>query len=123
MLFKFFFLLGKWEIEPLGSEGLVGDQSLVLKSKAKHSAVSSRLSRPFQFRAKPFILQYDVTFQNGQECGGAYLKLLTAEDGLDLTLLNDKTPYTIMFGPDKCGTDAKVSSNDAQQVNCLLIKK
>ena len=22
----------------------------------------------------------------------------------------DKTPYTIMFGPDKCGTDSKVSS-------------
>ena len=28
--------------------------------------------------------RYEVKFQNGQECGGAYIKLLSHEDKLDL---------------------------------------
>ena len=27
---------------------------------------------------------------------------------MDLKNFNDKTPYTIMFGPDKCGNDHKL---------------
>jgi Calreticulin family. len=57
----------------------------------------------------PFVIQYEVMFQDKHDCGGAYLKLLTEGPALqDLTAFNDKTPYTIMFGPDKCGTDDKV---------------
>lgn len=81
----------------------------MLKSKAKHAAISAPLDRPFHFTNKPFIVQYDVTFQSGQECGGAYLKLLTQETGMRLSQFRDKTPYSIMFGPDKCGNDFKVS--------------
>jgi len=33
------------------------------------------------------VCRYEVKFQNGQECGGAYLKLLTADDNLDLVSL------------------------------------
>ncbi|XP_022901737.1 calnexin-like [Onthophagus taurus] len=100
---------GFWAIESPTKDGLKGDKGLVLKSKAKHSAISSRLSRPFIFNTKPLVVQYEVLFQDGQECGGAYLKLLT--DGVETKNLNhfhDKTPYTIMFGPDKCGTDHKL---------------
>lgn len=46
--------------------------------------------------------------QNGLECGGAYVKLLSKSDSLILEQFTDKTPYTIMFGPDKCGNDAKL---------------
>lgn len=81
---------------------------LVLKSKAKHAAISAKLDRPFFFTTKPLIVQYDVTLQNGQECGGAYIKLLTQETGMRLSQFQDKTPYSIMFGPDKCGNDHKV---------------
>jgi calnexin len=87
---------------------LKGDNGLVLKSKAKHAAISASLDRPFFFTNKPLIVQYDVTLQNGQECGGAYIKLLTKETGMRLSQFHDKTPYTIMFGPDKCGNDHKV---------------
>lgn len=97
--------------------------------------------------------RYEVKFQNGQECGGAYIKLLTKDGSTDLVssciwkrihfitkndvkehnnygilnknlilqnlkvmLINsifqrkfyDKSPYTIMFGPDKCGNDNKL---------------
>lgn len=100
--------IGKWAVEGLLKDGLKGDLGLVLKSKAKHAAISASLDRPFMFTNKPLIVQYDVTFQNGQECGGAYIKLLTQETGMRLSQFTDKTPYTIMFGPDKCGNDHKV---------------
>jgi hypothetical protein len=103
--------VGKWAVESLMKDGLKGDLGLVLKSKAKHAAISAPLDRPFVFTNKPLIVQYDVTFQNGQECGGAYIKLLTQETGMRLSQFTDKTPYTIMFGPDKCGNDHKVSAN------------
>src|SRR5688572_29636342 len=44
--------------------------------------------------------------QEGWDCGGGYLKLLTHP--YDPNKFNNKTPYTIMFGPDKCGMDSKV---------------
>ena len=53
--------------------------------------------------------RYEVKFQNGLECGGAYLKLLTeSPQGIQAEEFSDKTPYTIMFGPDKCGATNKV---------------
>jgi len=99
---------GAWSIEPLAKDALSGDSGLVMKSKAKHSAVAAKLKRPFTFREeKQLVLQYEVAFQNGLDCGGGYVKLLSSAKDLDLRQLTDKTPYTIMFGPDKCGSDSK----------------
>lgn len=100
---------GIWSVEAPTREKLKGDLGLVLKSKAKHAAISAKLTRPFEFDQKPFVVQYEVTLQDGQECGGAYLKLLTYGRGSEnLKQFHDKTPYTIMFGPDKCGSDHKL---------------
>ncbi|XP_071561308.1 calnexin [Temnothorax nylanderi] len=100
---------GIWSIEEPKRHGEDGDLGLVLKSKARHAAVSTLLTKPFYFEDKPLIVQYEVNFQEGQECGGAYLKLLTLDDKYgDLKQFQDKTPYTIMFGPDKCGNDHKL---------------
>ncbi|GAB6033237.1 Signal peptide, CUB and EGF-like domain-containing protein 2 [Chamberlinius hualienensis] len=75
---------------------------------ASENALKAKLSRPFVFDKKPFILQYEVNFQNGLDCGGAYLKLLSEAKDLNLKNFHDKTPYTVMFGPDKCGNDNKL---------------
>ena len=57
----------------------------------------------------PLLLRFvQVNLQNGQECGGAYLKLLSDSPDLSPAGFRDQTPYTIMFGPDKCGNDNKV---------------
>jgi hypothetical protein len=49
---------GMWAVEPSGDSPLEGDKGLVLKSKAKHHAISSRLVKPFQFSANaPLIVQ------------------------------------------------------------------
>ena len=100
---------GVWELEAAAKNPLSGDYGLVLKSKAKHAAISALTRKPFKFTEnKPFIVQYELNFQNGQDCGGGYVKLLSHEKNMDLRQFTDKTPYSIMFGPDKCGSDAKL---------------
>lgn len=99
---------GEWSVEETKENSLQGDLGLVLKNLAKHHAISAKLDKPFPFDGKPLIVQYEVKFQNGQECGGAYIKLLTQDDSLNLAKFHDRTQYTIMFGPDKCGNDNKL---------------
>ncbi|XP_026477958.1 calnexin-like isoform X2 [Ctenocephalides felis] len=99
---------GVWEVEAPQKQLMKGDLGLVLKSKAKHAAISAKLDKPFVFSDKPLIVQYEVTMQDGQECGGSYIKLLSAGPGTsNLREFRDNTPYSIMFGPDKCGVDSK----------------
>ncbi|XP_015716539.1 calmegin isoform X1 [Coturnix japonica] len=99
---------GRWEVEELKENTVPGDKGLVLKSAAKHHAISAMLTKTFIFDKNPLIVQYEVNFQGGIDCGGAYIKLLSSTDDLDLEFFFDKTPYTIMFGPDKCGEDYKL---------------
>lgn len=128
---------GKWEVEEMKDTKLLGDKGLVLKSRAKHHAISALLLRPFTFDTKPLIVQwvnadlheqmhiwtdlsvhclypahcfqlsllgiwmncsgnvswtscsilvfrYEVNFQNGIDCGGAYVKLLSQSADLNL---------------------------------------
>lgn len=105
-----FSYVGKWEVEePTVYPGILGDKGLVVKSKAAHHAISAPLKVPLDNTNKTLVIQYEVKLQNGLECGGAYLKLLTvSEKGIHAEAFSDKTPYTIMFGPDKCGSTNKV---------------
>lgn len=99
---------GEWNVESLQKNSLTGDRGLVLKTSAKHAAISSRLSHPFHFIDKPLVLQYEVIFQNELTCGGAYIKLLSDSPDLKLEHFHDRTSYSIMFGPDKCGNEQKI---------------
>lgn len=72
---------GEWSVEEPQRRIFAGDLGLVLKSKVKHAAISSKLIKAFVFNDKPLIVQYEVMLQDGQECGGSYLKLLT--EGID----------------------------------------
>ncbi|CAH0628631.1 unnamed protein product [Chrysodeixis includens] len=101
---------GKWEIQTPSRKIFKDDFGLVLTTEAKHAAISTLLDKPFEFKDKPFVVQYEVTMQEGQNCGGAYIKLLSrgTNTKADLRKFYDQTPYTIMFGPDKCGNDNKL---------------
>lgn len=103
---------GVWSVETPVRPIFRDDLGLVLKSQAKHAAIAAPLLRPFVFGERPLVVQYEVQLQDGQTCGGSYLKLLSqgvesAANG-GLAQFNDQTPYTIMFGPDKCGNDIKL---------------
>lgn len=99
---------GVWSVEAPLRPLFRNDLGLVLKSKAKHAAIAAPLTRPFVFADKPLVVQYEVQLQEGQTCGGSYVKLLTEPAGAALGAFNDRTPYTIMFGPDKCGNEVKL---------------
>jgi calnexin len=99
---------GLWELEAALENALTGDKGLVAKSAAQHSAISAKLQEPLDPKGKPLVIQYDVKLQKGLECGGAYMKLLRYDPGFKSNLFDNQTPYTIMFGPDKCGDTNKV---------------
>lgn len=99
---------GEWEIGEPSKKIIEGDMGLIVKTQARHHAIATKLNRPFEFDGSPLIVQYEVKYEDGQECGGGYMKLLTVGAEKNLKEFTDKTPYTIMFGPDKCGQSAKV---------------
>ena len=54
------------------------------------------------------VVQYEAQTAETHNCGGAYLKLLSPPEGWNPAKLRKKTPYSIMFGPDRCGAAARV---------------
>lgn len=81
---------------------------MVAKTKAAHHAISAPFEKILDPNGKTLVVQYEVKFQKGGNCGGGYLKLLEegyASDGQDY---NDKTPWVIMFGPDLTCPGTKV---------------
>ena len=54
------------------------DKGLVATSKAAHHAISALFDKPYDpVTEGGLVVQYEVKLQNGLECGGAYMKLLT----------------------------------------------
>ncbi|CDO73132.1 hypothetical protein BN946_scf185007.g186 [Trametes cinnabarina] len=92
--------VGKWEVEEPLEPVIIDDKGLVAKTKAAHHAISAPFKKPIAFDDQPLVVQYEVKYQKGGNCGGGYVKLL--EDGFQTAgkEFDDKTPWTIMFGPD-----------------------
>ncbi|CAM8933734.1 unnamed protein product [Rhodiola kirilowii] len=85
------------------------DYGLLVSEKARKYAIVKELDQPAILKDKTIILQYETRLQNGLECGGAYLKFLRPQEaGWIPKEFNSESPYSIMFGPDKCGTTNKV---------------
>ena len=67
------------------------------------------LDEAVDLKDRTIVLQYEVRLQNGLECGGAYLKYLRPQGaGWIAKEFDNESPYSIMFGPDKCGSTNKV---------------
>ncbi|QFZ30068.1 putative calnexin protein [Clavispora lusitaniae] len=99
--------LGEWAVEePTVYPGFAGDRALVMKSEAAYYAISRRLDTPLKTAKSDVVLQFEVKFQDGITCGGAYVKLVT--DASDQDHFSDRTPFEIMFGPDLCGSSNRV---------------
>ncbi|KAJ3110111.1 hypothetical protein HK100_003150 [Physocladia obscura] len=100
---------GAWSIEEASVlPSIKSDLGLVVKTPAAHHAISAAFPSPFDTKDSSFVAQYEVKLQNGLECGGAYIKLLTYDPSFTPAAFSDKSPYTIMFGPDRCGSTNKV---------------
>lgn len=97
----------KWS-GPIELKGIPGDKGLLFSEKAKHFGISAIIDPPLNNENKDLIVQYEVKFNKIVDCGGAYIKLLEYNENFDQTNFTNETPYIIMFGPDKCGTNEKV---------------
>ncbi|KAI6176720.1 Calreticulin family protein [Aphelenchoides bicaudatus] len=99
---------GQWAINLPTKVVMEDDYGLVARSKARHHAIAVAVPKPIDFTTDELVVQYEVKYEDGQECGGGYLKLLSSGAEKNIQSFADKTEYTIMFGPDKCGTQSKV---------------
>jgi len=61
--------------------------------------------RPFDNEGKDLVISYTVKHEQNIDCGGAYIKLL--KPGFDAKKFGGDTPYSVMFGPDVCGTSTR----------------
>ncbi|OVA09729.1 Calreticulin/calnexin [Macleaya cordata] len=85
------------------------DYGLLVSEKAKKYAIVKELEKPVNLKDGTVVLQFETRLQNGLECGGAYLKYLRPQEaGWKSKEFNNESPYSIMFGPDKCGSTNKV---------------
>ena len=89
-----------------------------MPEKAKHYGLTTKLGTEID-PADGLVLQYELKLSEGLTCGGAYLKYLTATPDFDPADLTDGTPYSIMFGPDKCGATNKVRALARQRLTLL----
>ncbi|RKP36243.1 Calreticulin precursor, partial [Dimargaris cristalligena] len=94
---------GRWE---LATGALVADpainQGLQTKGDSSYFALSAALEEPFKTYGKPLVLQYSVRFDRVIDCSGSYIKLYPAN--LDQLELTGESPFSVMFGPDMCGS-------------------
>ncbi|KAI5569649.1 hypothetical protein BDE02_12G090700 [Populus trichocarpa] len=96
---------GVWKREK--SEGH-DDYGLLVSEPAKKYAIVKELDEPVSLK-DGIVLQFETRLQSGLECGGAYLKYLRPQEaGWVPKGFDSESPYSIMFGPDKCGTTNKV---------------
>ncbi|KAL6319588.1 hypothetical protein AAG906_014264 [Vitis piasezkii] len=80
------------------------DHGLLVSEKARKYAIVKELDEAVSLKDGTAVLQFETRLQNGLECGGAYLKYLRPQDATWKSKeFDNESPYSIMFGPDKCG--------------------
>ncbi|XP_076939755.1 calnexin homolog [Bidens hawaiensis] len=85
------------------------DYGLLVSEQARKYAIVKELEKPVELKDGTTVLQFEVRLQNGLKCGGAYLKYLRPQEaGWTAKGFDNESPYSIMFGPDKCGATNKV---------------
>jgi calnexin len=99
---------GEFAAEGYKVEAIPGDVGLTMPKKAHRYGLSHKLATPVLASEQPLVVQYEVSLKGGLECGGAYLKLLNVDGSFDGEQFEEPTPYSIMFGPDKCANAGKI---------------
>ncbi|KAK8994093.1 hypothetical protein V6N11_008299 [Hibiscus sabdariffa] len=85
------------------------DYGLLVSEKARKYAIVKQFDEAASLKDGTTVLQFETRLQSGLECGGAYLKYLRPQEaGWKPKEFDNESPYSIMFGPDRCGTTNKV---------------
>ncbi|XP_021906843.1 calreticulin-3 [Carica papaya] len=88
---------GKWSADP-------DDKGIQTYNDAKHYAISAKIPE-FSNKNRILVVQYSIKIEQDIECGGGYIKLLSGY--VNQKKFGGDTPYSLMFGPDICGSQTK----------------
>ncbi|KAL2507141.1 Calreticulin-3 [Forsythia ovata] len=88
---------GKWAADS-------DDKGIQTYKDAKHYAISAKIPE-FSNKNRTLVVQYSIKFEQDIECGGGYIKLHSGY--VNQKKFGGDTPYSLMFGPDICGTQTK----------------
>ncbi|EOY04811.1 Calreticulin 3 isoform 2 [Theobroma cacao] len=88
---------GKWSGDP-------DDKGIQTYNDAKHYAISAKIPE-FSNKNRTLVVQYSIKLEQDIECGGGYIKLLSGY--VNQKKFGGDTPYSVMFGPDICGSQTK----------------
>ncbi|XP_031273549.1 calreticulin-3 [Pistacia vera] len=88
---------GKWSGDP-------DDKGIQTYNDAKHYAISAKIPE-FSNKNRTLVVQYSIKFEQDIECGGGYIKLHSGY--VNQKKFGGDTPYSLMFGPDICGSQTK----------------
>lgn len=98
---------GRFQVGQGAKPTFAGDRGLIIPQKARVYVLSAEVDGLGDLDGEDFVVQYEIKLEEGMTCGGAYVKLPT--DGFPGGEAFDNTvKYSVMFGPDKCGSKSKV---------------
>ncbi|XP_058094240.1 calreticulin-3-like isoform X3 [Magnolia sinica] len=97
---------GKWAGAPDDKEhaSCWGSAGIQTYPDARHFAITAKIPE-FSNKNRTLVVQYSIKFEQDIECGGGYIKLLSGY--VNQKKFGGDTPYSLMFGPDICGTQTK----------------
>ena len=96
------------------------DKGLQTTQDARFYSIASKMT-DFSNKDKTLVIQFSVKHAQNIDCGGGYVKVLPA--GFEPKKFSGDDDYTIMFGPDICGSTKKVHVIFNYKGKNLLIKK
>jgi calreticulin len=82
------------------------NQGLRTTQDARFYAISAPLGMDLENEGKTLVISLSVKHEQGIDCGGGYIKVLTAP--FEPKDFHGESDYFIMFGPDICGYTKKV---------------
>ena len=101
-------ITGTWEVQETAKpQAFPGEKMFFMTTGSKYYGASTKFEKPLKLKDQTLVVQYEVRLQETLECGGAYVKLFSDEN-YEPEAVSNETKYSIMFGPDKCGSTNKV---------------
>jgi calreticulin len=117
--------MGTWEHTAGLWHGDEADKGIKTGPDARFFGLSAKLDKAFTSGDKELVVQYSVKHEQDLDCGGAYIKLMPGN--VDQAKFGGDTPYSVMFGPDICGSSNKkthvILHSDKKDENLLITKE
>ncbi|XP_017608121.1 calreticulin-like [Gossypium arboreum] len=98
-------MAGEWNYTSGKWSGNLNDKGIQTSEDYRFYAISAKFPE-VNNKGKTLVFQFSVKHEQQLDCGGGYMKLLSGD--IDQKNFGGDTPYSIMFGPDICGSTKKV---------------